>query len=490
MTSRCRMPRIVVGACVVLLLAVCSGPLGAAEIWVGAATTNITPDKPVALQGQFELRISRKVETPLTATAVALEARNGNRSAERAIMISCDLAMVSVKFQQQVRERLREKLPDFDVRNLFLTATHTHTAPVLEPFWYDIPKQGVMQPEEYATFLAERLCAVAAEAWKNRQPGGVSWVLGYAVVGHNRRAVYAGGTAAMYGSVNRPDFQNFESGEDHDVNVLFFWDRQQRPLAVAINVACPSQEVESRTAINADFWHDVRQRLGERHKGLCVLAWPGAAGDQSPHLMYRKAAELRMQKLRGLEPTQEIGRRIAREVEDLFDLARQDVRTDAPLVHRVQDLVLPTRKITREEMVQAQAQAAAAEKRPGPGSHAHQVWHQDVVDRYAKQQQQQDAQRTVEIHVLRIGDVAIATNPFELFLDYGMRIKGRSKAQQTFLVQLTTDWAGYLPTKKAVAGGGYSAIVQSSFIGPEGGQILVDRTVELINALWQGSAKE
>ena len=44
-----------------------------------------------------------------------------------------------------------------------------------------------------------------------------------------------------------------------------------------------------------------------------------------------------------------------------------------------------------------------------------------------------------------------ATNPFELFLDYGMRIKGRSPALQTFVLQLTTPWCGYLPTERAVA---------------------------------------
>jgi hypothetical protein len=33
-------------------------------------------------------------------------------------------------------------------------------------------------------------------------------------------------------------------------------------------------------------------------------------------------------------------------------------------------------------------------------------------------------------------------------------------------------------------GGHYSAIVESNVVGPEGGQILVDRTVELINSMW------
>jgi hypothetical protein len=32
--------------------------------------------------------------------------------------------------------------------------------------------------------------------------------------------------------------------------------------------------------------------------------------------------------------------------------------------------------------------------------------------------------------------------------------------------------------------GGYSGEVNSNLVGPEGGQVLVDRTVERINALW------
>lgn len=459
-------------------------PGGAEELWVGAATVNITPDKPVALQGQFHLRIAQAADNPITATALALETRNGDRVADQAIFISCDLSGITGDLQQRLRDRLRETLTGFDVRKLVLTATHTHTAPVLDTTWYDIPKEGVIQPGEYLQFLVERLSEAAGEAYKRLKPGGVSWGLGYAVIGHNRRSVYADGSAVMYGATHRPDFQNFESGEDHGLEMLFFWDRQGQPIAVAINVACPSQEVESRNTLNADFWHDVREQLCARHQGLCVLGWPGACGDQSPHLMYRKAAEERMRTLRGLSPTQEIARRIVREVEDVLELTRRDIRTDAPLLHRVEDIALPKRKVTEQEAAAArqQVESLAAKKPPGPGDYARRVWHQNVVDRYESQAAK--PHETIEVHAIRLGEVAIITNPFELFLDYGLRIKARSKAQQTFVLQLTTPSAGYLPTQKAVAGGGYSAVIESGVIGPEGGQMLVDRSVELINALW------
>ena len=56
---------------------------------------------------------------------------------------------------------------------------------------------------------------------------------------------------------------------------------------------------------------------------------------------------------------------------------------------------------------------------------------------------------TIESHVLRLGDIALATNPFELFLNYGNQIRARSLAKQTFLIQLACGSWGYLPTEKA-----------------------------------------
>ena len=93
----------------------------------------------------------------------------------------------------------------------------------------------------------------------------------------------------------------------------------------------------------------------------------------------------------------------------------------------------------------------------------------------------------VELHVIRLGDVVLTTNPFELFVDYGFRIEGRSKARMTIIVQLSGgDYAGYLPTQRAVEGEGYrgySAMVTN--VGPEGGQVLVNKSVDVIDSLWE-----
>ena len=80
--------------------------------------------------------------------------------------------------------------------------------------------------------------------------------------------------------------------------------------------------------------------------------------------------------------------------------------------------------------------------------------------------------------------IAFATNPYELFLDYGNKIRSSSRASQTFLIQLSCGAWGYLPTKKAEEGGHYSAYVSSGTVGHEGGDLLVRQTLKRINALF------
>jgi hypothetical protein len=48
-------------------------------------------------------------------------------------------------------------------------------------------------------------------------------------------------------------------------------------------------------------------------------------------------------------------------------------------------------------------------------------------------------------------------------------------------VQLANGAVDYLPTARAESGGGYSAVVQSTTVGSEGGQVLVEKTLEMID---------
>jgi hypothetical protein len=287
----------------------------------------------------------------------------------------------------------------------------------------------------------------------------------------------------MYGATNKPEFRGIEGYEDHGIDVLSFWDAEQEPMAMAVDVACPAQEVEGRRAVNADFWHETRQLLRNRYGGeLDVLGWCGAAGDQSPHLMFNEAAEARMLKLRGLTRLEEIARRIDVAVNEAIAASRNDIRTDVPLVHLVRTFKLPIWMVTDQQYAAAKAEVERLSK--DPANHRKMQWQQKVVDRYEQQQDGDLYER--QFHVIRLGDVAICTNPFELYTDYGIQIKARSKAVQTVVIQLTGEQSGtYLPTARAVQGGSYSAIAPSCPVGPEGGQALVEQTVAAINSLWE-----
>jgi len=326
----------------------------------------------------------------------------------------------------------------------------------------------------------------------------VAWGLGHAVAGHNRRMVYSDGTAKMYGAINTPEFRGIEGYEDRGVHVLCFYDLQKRLKATAITMATTAQAAGGNK-VSADFWHDARRLIHERHgEDVCVLGFCAPAGDQTPRVTVGLKSEQRMCSLRGLNYSQEIGRRVANAFEDVAGVIKKDIRTDVPFIHHVQQVDLPARIITQAE--HNAARKACGEIAARPKRTKSDAWFEHffglVVERYEAQQKGQWKTFPVEMHVLRLGDVAIATNPFELFVDYGVQIQARSPAVQTFLIQLASTGdkhAYYVPTPRAAAGGktdgppfsNYSATATHNMIGPEGAQVLVDVTVDTIKELWK-----
>ena len=460
-----------------------AAPARSGKLHVGWAHRDITPQKPVNLAGQFNERITREVDSPVTLTALALETRDGEQSIDQAILISCDLVMITDTMQPRLRTLLAGKLPGFDLRKILLNATHTHAAPDVGGFTYDIPPEA-MQPAEFVEFFLARAAEAAIEAWEQRKPGGMNYGLGYAVVGYNRRMTYADGTAVMYGANNKATFRGVEGYEDHSVESIFFFDSERKLTGIAINLACPSQVLEHLKRISADFWHDVRIVLREKYsKDLNVLALCGAAGDQSPHPQFRKKADGRMRAAQGnLSEARAIALRIAAGVDSAYQAIKDQPVSEVPFVHRVDELKVPGRKISENEYRSAKALCAqlkdSVENKNNRTAAAFLRWHSEILTRYEKPDNY--ATYPVELHAIRLGDVAILSNPFELFIDYGMQMKARSPAIQTFVVQLAGGWGGYLPTPRAVSGGGYSAVAESGLVGPEGGQALVERSVELI----------
>jgi len=479
----------------------------ASNILIGWASRDVTPKGKVNIAGQFDMRITDKIKDPLSVTALSIS------SDDDFIFVSCDTVVITTPLLEASKKIIKTKSKDFPIAKLLLNATHTHTAPDISEGAYNYDtlskelSKDLLGTKENRAFLAERIAEAAIESWNNRKPGMLAWGLSYAVVGRNRRAVYLEDfskqpgfkefpgmkiekNARMYGKTDNSFFSHIEGYEDHTVQFLFSFDMDKKLIGSIINIACPSQETEGISEVSADFWHEVRILLRKQYgEKLFILPQCAAAGDMSPHLMFNKKAEQRMLELKGIDSRQEIARRIKLAFDDAYEWAPKDIKDDFKLKHISREVSLLKRVVTEEEykkniewvkQFQAMGQLEANQQRFLARC-------KSVIEKYENQQKGIFQRLPVEIHVIKLGDIVIATSPFELFLDYGIRIQGRSPADQTFTVQLAgkfVESGSYLPTERAEAGGGYSACVYCNGIGSKGGQELVEETLKMINELW------
>ncbi len=489
----------------------------------GWAEADITPGGKVYLIGQHCARVSEGVMDPVTATALVLESGKNGQTAGHVVMVSCDLVAISDKLREAVRGYVSEE-PGLKTGSIILNATHTHAAPHIRPsnsFRHfgdgkTIPPDGhpygieldAMRPEEYVDFSAKKIAKAVKKAWNSRKPSGIGYGLVHAVIGRNRRLTYKDGESTMYGKADVAGFSHVEGYEDHSVYVMTVYDKAGSLTGIVVNVSCPSQVSENIYRISADFWHETREEIRKRFgKELFILAQCAPAGDQSPHVLVGKRAEERMWRLKDRDieqnaPRREIAEKIADAVGHVLPCAEKEIDREPGLMHRAEVVELPRRKISQKDVDDASMQAKKhrekyeellKEIKRNPALKKESRWYTSITAEYARMKwfnnvrrrfeaQQENPSMPVELHALSLGDVAFAANPFELYLDYGIRMRELSPAVQTFLIQLAGP-GGYLPSERSVKCGGYGSVPASTDVGPEGGEQLVEWTVKTINSI-------
>ena len=481
---------------------------------IGWDSQDITPDKPVELIGQYYQRISKSVRDPLCVTALVMEQTSAS-GIEQAVMVSIDIIFINRDFLDEIREALRPLVPDLNPDTIFLNATHIHSGPGWTvPFRWWVPAEGAMQPSEIRALVLGAVVRAVVNAWKARQPGQIRAASAFAAMGFCRRMLYADGSAMMYGETDREDFIGVEAAHDFEVRLVFTWDDQDRLTGIVLNVACPAQVMEAQHEVSADVFGELRKRIHQTYgPQVNLLPQVSAAGCQSPrNLPIQSKDEINYWNDSGMRA---IAGRLEKAVAEGYASALEHAEINPVLKHTVTELVLPIRRASIEEHESAcsdvkrltaryadietasrelftefVADTQATEKRQPHGPFDNKELDfvklenaQAVIRRF----ETQDSKPTysMELHAIRLGDSAFVTNPFELFLDYGQMIVARSRANQTFLVQLACDAGQYLPTARAVAAGGYSALIINGSVGPEGGRMLVDASVQAIDQLWE-----
>ena len=497
------------------------------KLRIGWAEESLVPEKKTQLAGQFYERISEGIDTPITVTAMAVESGE-----EQLILMSADLPSIDLPLVEEARNRFHAMCPEVDPQALVVSATHTHASLKLAPIPQKektgfsanvnilsefLPEDKQYKPlvtagddvitvEESRELVAQKVALAAKNAWENRAEAYYANEFGRAVVGMCRRVAYDDGSTQMWGDVNTANFVSLEGGNDSGIELLYTFDKDKQLTGVVANIACPSQILEHRNVISADYWGKakaiLREKLGDH---VHLLGLGGAGGDQCPRDLVRwvtpetpindpnikrphplkRKADPSMFDISGCNRA---GKRVANEILSVLEEVTE-LQCDGVFCHKALNLDLPLRKATIAEYEHAVREleyyaAKIVEKSDfNFEDNARMYVHTGTIARYRKQQFTEVY--PIEYHVIRLGNIAMATNPFELFLDYGNRIKARSYAEQTFIIQLCNGTGGYLPTEKAEKGGHYSAYISSGNVGHEGGDLLVRHTLNEINSLFE-----
>ena len=373
---------------------------------------------------------------------------------------------------------------------------------------------------------------MVVEAWNKKSEGGVAYGYGYAVVGHSRRACYfddtslragavhnsthsANGHAIMYGNTNDDNFSHYETNVDHFVNLMYTFDKDNNLTGAIVNVPCPSQNSENESRLSADYWHDVREAIRAKHGNIFILTQCAAGGDSSPRILHYKAAQARRFRLKygaevsagqnrstetELAARKDIAERVSQAFDEVLSWAKKDIRTEAKVAHQVTDMRIQKRIISDEECEMARKGLAEAMAREfvSTDNPMADLKHNSVIvagrNRYRNviyrwEQQKTDKTMPMELHVLNIGDIAFASNRFELYTDFQHRMQARSPFEQTFIIQLAgqpgEEGGNYLCTERAALNRGYSASVFCNIASAAAGQEIVEETVKQLKKLYQ-----
>jgi len=113
-----------------------------------------------------------------------------------------------------------------------------------------------------------------------------------------------------------------------------------------------------------------------------------------------------------------------------------------------------------------------------------------LTDFYAREQlflAQMPATRSLRLEVVRIGTLAMAGIPCEVFAITGLRIRAASPMDYTFTVMLANGWDGYLPPPEQMAMGGYTTwLARSSCLEPQAEPKIRARISQLLDQVAEG----
>ena len=429
----------------------------------GAATADITPDNSQFLFGYPHVRrYSTGVHDPLLSSALFL-----SDGAASLLLVANDVIYVSRETARRVRDRI-ERQTGIPAANIMVTATHTHSGPLTGDMIGNEGDEVVPKTDpRYVELMENSIVRAAVQAYRNARPAE----LGLAIADGS----YVGG--------NRHDITGRSNPE---VPVLVVRDRDSRAYVAAMIVCSmhPTVLHEDSTLISGDFPAMTRQYLQERVLGhdCPVVFHTGPCGNQSPRNVTKANTFEEATRLGHL-----LGGSIAMAISSITYTADITLACTRTLVE------LPTRTMPTVDLAQEQLDRAAARFA---------MLRQSKADRREVRTAECDwfgAEETLtlaraaatgrleatiaavmpaEIMLMRIGPWSFVGWPGEAFVEFSLQVKAAHRS--CHVISLANgELQGYLVTDEAVRQRWYEAM-NSLFINPDAGMLLVDKTLELL----------
>ncbi|MFG0334163.1 MAG: neutral/alkaline non-lysosomal ceramidase N-terminal domain-containing protein [Maioricimonas sp. JB049] len=447
-----------------------------AELQVGAAAVDITPQIGTPMAGYYNLRASEGVQDPLYAKVIVLD--DGE---QRAALIGLDLISTTQWMTDESR-RLIEEQTGIPGDHVMLTATHAHTGPILSKSSrrYDVFGATNDLAVQYMARLPDKIAEAVRTAIERLEPATVSTASGVEEqLAFNRRFFMTDGSVGWNPGKRNPRIVREAGPVDPEVPVVYFAGADGTPLATYVNYAMHLDTVGG-TRFSADAPATLSGLLAAvKGDSMVTLFTPGCCGDVN-HINVRSSLPQK-----GPNEAARIGTHLAANV--LRSYERLEPVASTPLRIRREVVELPLPEVTDAEVADAE-QTLQRFKDPGEGRrppfrevvNAFKVI--DVVEREGRPFE-------VEVQTIALGDaIAWVSLPGEIFTELGMTIKQGSPFERTIVAELSNGSIGYIPNREAYPQGEYEVISARCAAGS--GEILVDTALDSLRELYAEHAAQ
>src|SRR5262245_54534 len=211
-------------------------PAVAGELTAGAATADITPPRGCPMAGYYSVRGAEGTHDPLLGKALVLE-----KDGVRVALVALDLISTTRGLVEESR-KLIEAETGIPGKNVMISATHSHTGPVL---WDGSPRADVLSDgsqitKDYSKDLPGKIATAVKKADAARKPAKVSFAAaGEEGLAFHRRLHMEDGTVGWTPGNNNPNIVRPAGPTDPSVPVVYFEtdEKQPKPVATYVNFA-------------------------------------------------------------------------------------------------------------------------------------------------------------------------------------------------------------------------------------------------------------